>query len=159
MAEKAPKPIPDGMYTITPCLFFSGDCAAAIEFYQKVFGAEPVSPPVPWPGGKGIMHAMLKIGDSRIMMNDVPPESWEHGPTESTSAGMFLYVDDCDAVYNKAVENGCRVMVPLDDAFWGDRFGKVIDPFGHTWAIATWQWIYTSEEMGQKQREMMEKGG
>ena len=159
MAEPAPKPIPDGMHSLTPCLFFSGDCAAAIEFYRKAFGAETVSPPVPWPDGKGVMHVMLKIGDSRFMMWDAPAESPEQGPVDSTTAGLFLYVEDCDAVFNTAVEIGCRILIPMDDAFWGDRYGKVIDPFGHTWSIATWKWIYSQEEMQQKQREMMEQEG
>jgi uncharacterized glyoxalase superfamily protein PhnB len=159
MAERAPKPIPDGMNTITTHLWFSGNCSEAIEFYKKAFDAELVGEAFPTPDGKGIMHAMLHFGDSNIMMADEFPDVWEQGPRENATAGMFLYVEDCDAVYNKAVKAGCEIMVPMDDAFWGDRFGKIKDPFGHTWAIATHKWIYTPEEMEQKQKEMIEKEG
>ena len=137
MPQKASKPVPEGMHTITTHLWFNGNCKEAIEFYQKAFGAELAAPPVPSPDGKIIMHAMLRLGDSNIMMADPFPESWEQGPKESASAGMWVYVDDCDALYNKAIEAGCEVIYPMMDAFWGDRMGKVEDPYGHCWAIAS----------------------
>ena len=128
MPEKAPQPVPEGMHTVTIHLWFNGNCKEAIDFYQKAFGAELARPPVPTPDGSGIMHAMLRLGDSNIMMADANSEQWEQGPKGSATAGMWCYVDDCDALFNRAVEAGCEVVYTLMDAFWGDRNGKVKDP-------------------------------
>lgn len=155
MAEKAPKPVPEGMHTITINLWFNGDCKEAVDFYQKAFGAELAAPPVPTPDGKGIMHVMLKLGDSHVMMADAWPGNWEQGPKESASASMWLYVDDCDILYNQAVNAGCEVLEPMMDAFWGDRNGKVRDPFGHCWSIASHKWIFTEEEMQERMQEWL----
>ena len=89
MPEKAPQPVPEGMHTVTIHLWFDGNCKDAIDFYQKAFGAELVGPPVPTPDGKGIMHAMLKLGDSNIMMADANPGQWEQGPKDNATAGMW----------------------------------------------------------------------
>ena len=147
MPQKAPKPIPDGMNTVTVHLWFNGDCKDALEFYQKIFGAELAAPPIPTPDGKGILHAMIKFGDTNIMMADAWPGNWEQGPTNSASASMWVYVEDCDAVFNRAVEAGCEILEEMMDAFWGDRNGKVKDLFGHCWSIASHKWILTPEEM------------
>ncbi len=155
MPEKAPKPIPDGMHTITTHLWFNGNCKKAIDFYKKAFGAKEVVPPVETRDGKAIMHAMLKFGDSNMMMADAWPEAWEQGPRGTATAGLWVYVEDCDAVLNQATEAGCEVLMPMADAFWGDRFGKVKDPFGHCWAIATHKWVLTPEEMQERQKEWL----
>ena len=155
MAQRAPKPVPDGMQTITVNLWFEGNCKEAVEFYQEAFGARLTGPPLFSPDGKSIMHAMLKLGNSHLMMADSWPGAWERGPVKSSSAGLWLYVEDCDALYNRAVEAGCEVLEPIADAFWGDRNGKVKDPFGHCWSIASHKWIYTPEEMHERQKEWL----
>lgn len=155
MPQKAPKPVPDGMHTITVHLWFNGNCNEAVEFYQKAFGAKLAAPPVPTPDGKRIMHVMLKLGDSNIMMADAWPGNWEQGPKQSSSASMWLYVEDCDALYNQAVKAGCEVVEQMMDAFWGDRNGKVKDPFGHCWSIASHKWILTPEEMQERMDEWL----
>lgn len=155
MPQPASNPIPEGMHTITVNLWFNGDCKDAVEFYGKALGAEPISPPVPTPDGRGIMHVMLQLGDAHVMMADAFPESWERGPVDGTTASLWLYVEDCDAIFNRAVEAGCEVMEPLNDSFWGDRFGKVKDPFGHCWSFATYKWIFTPEEMQKRQEEWL----
>ena len=147
MPQKAPKPVPDGMHTVTPHLWFNGNCKAALAFYNKVFGVETVSPPVPTPDGKGIMHAMIRFGDSHIMMADALKHRWEQGPDQSTTAALFLYVEDCDALYDRALEAGCEVVDEMMDTFWGDRMGEVKDPFGHCWSIASHKWVLSPEEM------------
>ena len=155
MAQPAPKPVPEGMNTLTTQLWFNGDCAKAVEFYQKALGAEPAGPVVPGPEGKGVMHAMLKIGNSHVMMADAWPGSWETGPAGNATAGLFVYVDDCDKLLDRATVAGCEVIFPVADMFWGDRMGKVKDPYGHCWGIATHKWIYTPEEMQKGQEEWL----
>lgn len=155
MAKKAASPVPEGMPTVTTQLWFRGDCEKAVEFYQKAFGAELAGPIAKAPGGKGVMHAMLRIGSSPIMMADAWPGSWEQGPQQSATAGLFVYVDDCDAFFNRAAESGCEVIFPMNDMFWGDRMGKVKDPFGHCWGIASHKWDYTPEEVQKGQDEWL----
>jgi len=155
MPRPAPRPVPEGMNTITTHLWFNGDCARAIDFYQKALGAEPVGPPVPTPDGKGVMHAMLRIGNSHIMMADAFPGAWEKGPRESATAGLFLYVENCDQIFDRATKAGCEAIMTVSDQFWGDRMGKIKDPFGHCWAIATHKWLMTPEEMQKGQEEWL----
>ncbi len=155
MPEKAPKPVPEGMHTVTVNLWYNGNCNEAIEFYQKAFGAKLAGPPVPSPDGKGIMHAMLKLGDSNIMMADVRPEQWEKGPKETATASLFCYVEDCDALFNRAVDAGCEVLEAMMDAFWGDRYGKIKDPYGHCWGFASHKWILSDEEMQERMQEWL----
>lgn len=138
MAQPAKHPVPEGMHNITAHLWFDGRCSDAITFYQKVFDAQIIAEPVPWPGGKGVIHSMIKIGDSNIMMADAWPDMVETAPNEHTSVGIFFYTPDCDAVYTKALDEGCTVVNEMMDTFWGDRMGKIRDPFGHVWAIATY---------------------
>ena len=92
---------------------------------------------------------MLKIGNSHVMMADSWPEAWEKGPEGAASAGLWVYVEDCDAHFNRATSAGCEVIFPLADAFWGDRMGKVKDPYGHCWSIATHKFDYTPGEIEQ----------
>ena len=155
MATPAPKPVPEGMNTITTHLWFNGNCDQAVEFYQKAFGAELVAPIVTGPEGKGVMHAQIKLGNSHVMMADAWPGSWETGPEGNATAGLFVYVDDCDKLFERATQAGCDVIFPLGDMFWGDRMSKVKDPYGHVWAIATHKWDYTPEEMKQGQEEWL----
>jgi PhnB protein len=130
------KPIPDGYHAITPNLVCR-NAAQAIDFYKTVFGAtETVR--MPGPGGK-IMHAELKIGDSTLFLNDSMSQT---GPAEpqagsSNPTYLHLYVADVDTVFERAVKGGSRVEMPLQDMFWGDRYGKLTDPFGQQWSIAT----------------------
>jgi PhnB protein len=121
------KPIPEGYHTATPFLNIK-HCAEAIAFYQKAFGAEEKFR-MPGPGG-AIMHAEIQIGDSRIMLSEAMREAPNH-------SSIFLYVNDCDALWNRAVAAGATVKMALADQFWGDRYGTLEDRFGNTWSIAT----------------------
>ena len=155
MASNAKAPIPEGMHTATPYLWFNGNCAEAIQLYQKAFGAKLSGEVATGPGGDGVMHAMLRIGDANLMMADAWPGSWEKGPETAATMGLWLYVEDCDALFERAAGAGCEVVMPMMDAFWGDRMGKVKDPFGHCWAIATHKWEYTPEEIEQGMQEWL----
>lgn len=159
MAKKAPKPIPDWMNTVTAHIWFNGNCKEAVDYYKKVFSAQLLAPPIETPDKKGILHVMLKIGDTNIMMADAIPGQWEKGPELSTTIGFWLYVEDCDDQYNKAVNAGCEIINEMMDAFWGDRMGKVKDPFGHCWAIASQKWLYTDEEIQKNQEEWLKSLG
>ncbi len=130
-------PIPEGFRTLTPHLVVR-DAARAIEFYKKAFGAE-VRGIHYGPDGKSIMHADLKIGDSVFMLNDEFPGMKCQAPQTigGTSVTLHIYVDNVDALFNKAVAAGGNVTMPLMDAFWGDRYGALLDPFGHQWSFAT----------------------
>lgn len=131
-----PNPIPPGMHTITPHLVCAG-AADAIEFYKKAFNAQELGR-LQGPDGK-LMHALIKIGDSMAMLVDEYPEWGSLGPNarNGTSVTLHLYVEDADRQFQQAVDAGCTVRMPLDDMFWGDRYGIVQDPFGHQWSIAT----------------------
>ncbi len=131
-------PIPDGFHTLTPHLVVS-NAAEAIEFYRKAFGALELFR-MPTPDGKLIMHAELQIGESRFMLCDEMPGSETHrAPTSigGSAVAIHLWSEDCDATYQQAVDAGAEPTIPLMDAFWGDRYGRVTDPYGHVWAIAT----------------------
>ena len=147
------KPIPEGMHTVTPHLVCAG-AAAAIEFYQKAFDATELSR-VPGEDGK-LMHATVRIGDSVVMLNEEMPEWGAFGPKslKGSAVTIHLYVENADAVFEQAVAAGAKVTMPLDDMFWGDRYGKVEDPFGHQWSIGTHVRDVSPEEM-QKAMEQM----
>jgi PhnB protein len=150
----AVKPIPDGYNTVTPYLAVD-DAAAAIEYYTKAFGAkERVR--MDAPGGK-IGHAELEIGDSLVMLSDPFPQASTSPPKElgGTSASVFMYVEDVDAVVKRAVDEGATVTMEVADQFWGDRFGTVTDPFGHVWSIATHVEDVPPEEMAERAKEAM----
>lgn len=155
MVKPAPKPVPEGMNTLTTMLFFNGNCREAIEFYEKAFGAELMGPIVPGPDGKEVMHAMLKFGNSQIMLADAMPGEWEKGPEKFATASLFMYVEDCDSIFKRATAAGCQVRMPMADMFWGDRMGKVKDPYGHCWVIATYKYVLTPEEMQKGQQEWL----
>lgn len=140
------KPIPDGFHSATPSLVV-GDSKKAIEFYKNAFGAKEIYQ-FPGPNGK-IMHAMIQIGDSIIMMSDEFPDMGARSPKSigGTPITIHLYVEDADKTYNQAINAGANVVMPIMDAFWGDRYGLVADPDGHSWAIATHQKDMSPEEM------------
>jgi PhnB protein len=144
---KAAKPVPEGYHTITPQLTLD-NAAQAIDWYKKALGAEEISRS-PGPDGK-IMHAEIKIGNSRVMLNDVM--MGQKGPLAfgGSPASLWLYVDNSDALFNRAVAAGAKVQMPLADQFWGDRGGAVTDPAGYTWWIATRKEDLTHSEMNQR---------
>jgi uncharacterized glyoxalase superfamily protein PhnB len=150
------KAIPEGMHTVTPHLVCAG-AADAIEFYKKAFNAVEGAR-MPGPGGK-IMHAQIKIGDSHVMLVDDFPEMGGLSPKalNGTPVTIHLYVDDVDAIYAQAVKAGATAKMPPADMFWGDRYGQVTDPFGHTWSIATHKRDMTPEQMQKEMQEMMGK--
>ncbi|MEE2707358.1 MAG: VOC family protein [Planctomycetota bacterium] len=132
------EPIPDGFHTLAPHLVVH-DAAAAIEFYRRAFGALELFR-IASPDGKLILYSELQVGESRLMLCDEVPDSDRWRPPKSlggTSVTIHFWTDDCDAAFRRAVDAGAEVSMPLMDAFWGDRYGKVTDPFGHEWAIAT----------------------
>jgi len=149
MATKATRPIPEGYHTVTPHLTVR-DAAGAIEFYKKAFGAEECFR-MPSPDGK-IMHAEIRIGDSAVMINDEMPDFAKNSPQSigGSPVTLHLYVSDADAFFARATREGAKVDMPLMDAFWGDRYGKLEDPFGHKWSVATHKEDLTPEEIGQR---------
>jgi PhnB protein len=152
------KPIPEGFHTASPSLTIDG-AAEAIEFYRRAFGATERMR-MPMPDGK-IGHAELEIGDSVIMLNDPFPQSAVKSPKElgGTTVSVVLYVEDVDSVVQDAIDAGATVTMPVEDQFWGDRFGTVSDPFGHHWGIATHKEDLTPEEMAERGREAMASMG
>lgn len=153
----AVSPIPPGFGSVTPHLKIKG-ASEAIEFYKRAFGAEERMR-MPMPDGK-IAHAELKIGDAIVMLCDEAPQWGVFGPgPQGAGVGMHLYVEDCDALTAQAVAAGAKVTMPLNDTFWGDRFGKVVDPFGHEWSIATRIEEISPEECARRGQEAMSKMG
>ncbi len=149
------RPIPEGYHSISPALTCK-DAARAIEFYKSVFGATEIMR-MPGPGGV-IMHAELRIGDSVIFLNDEIP-GMTAGPSGSSinPVYLFLYTEDVDSIYNRAVSMGSKVVMPLENMFWGDRYGKFNDPFGHSWGVATHVEDVAPEEMTRRQTEWTAK--
>jgi uncharacterized glyoxalase superfamily protein PhnB len=152
--KPAVSPIPEGFRTVTPTLTVHA-AAEAIEFYVRAFGATEIDRATS-PDGSKIMHATIQIGDSRLMLNDEFPEMNCKGPLAlgGAPAGMFLYVEDADALFDRAVAAGATVVMPLADMFWGDRFGTVTDPYGHVWSIATRKREVSIEEAMAAMQEM-----
>ncbi len=149
---KSAKPIPEGFHSVTPNLVCR-DAARAIEFYKNVFGAAEKMR-MGGPDGK-IMHAELLIGNSLIFLNDPMGPAAVSEPSAHVPINLYLYVEDADASFNRAVAAGARVNVPLQDMFWGDRYGAVIDPFGHHWGIATHTKDLSPEEIERGQKAML----
>jgi PhnB protein len=148
------RPVPEGYHTVTPYLALD-DAAGAIEFYKRAFGAEEIAR-MDAPGGK-VGHAELKIGDSYVMVADTFPQSETKAPRDAgtTTAGVFLYVEDVDALFKQAVDAGATVTMELADQFWGDRFGTVRDPYGHVWSMATHVEDVPPEEMEERAKQAM----
>ncbi|GLC23859.1 VOC family protein [Roseisolibacter agri] len=145
---------PTGYHSVTPSLIVR-DAAKAIEFYKQAFGAEELSR-MAGPGG-AIMHAEIRIGDSIVMLGEENVEWGTKSPlsTDGNPGSLHLYVADADAAFQRALDAGATVRYPLEDAFWGDRYGKLTDPFGHEWGIATRQKEMTPEEMERAGAEWM----
>ncbi|MFZ0708816.1 MAG: VOC family protein [Terrimicrobiaceae bacterium] len=146
-------PIPSGIHTVTPHLVCDG-AAQAIEFYKNAFDAVEDSR-IPGSGGK-LIHAMVRIGDSAVMLVDEFPDWGCFGPKalKGSPVTIHLYVEDVDATIERAVSFGAKITMPAEDTFWGDRYGKIEDPFGHQWSIATHVRDVSPEEMQQAAQQM-----
>ena len=148
MNKSKVKPVPDGMHAVTPHLTCAG-AADAIEFYKKAFNAVEIKR-MPGPQGK-LMHALIRIGDSAVMLADEFPDWGSFGPKSlhGSPVTIHIYVEDVDAHVERAVAAGAKITMPLEDTFWGDRYGKLEDPFGHHWSVATHLRDMSSEDMQQ----------
>jgi uncharacterized glyoxalase superfamily protein PhnB len=153
MAERV-NAVPPGFHTLTPHLTVR-DADKALEFYKNALGAEVLNV-ARMPDGK-VLNAMLRIGDSMLMLNDEFPEMGGLSPlsTGGTGVTIHIYSEDVDAAFNRAVGAGAQVKMPLMDQFWGDRYGIVADPFGHSWSLATHIKDLSPEEMESAQEEAM----
>lgn len=154
--SKITKAIPEGYHTVTPYLSVKG-AERAIDFYKKAFGAQEIERHA---GAEGkIMHAVIKIGDSLVMLADEFPESGcgmcSPESLKGSSVLLNLYVEDVDTFFNQAVKAGSTVIRPLMDAFWGDRYGQLRDPFGHLWSVATRKKNLTPEQFKEAAEEWM----
>ena len=153
------RPISEGFHTVTPIVVFK-DTREAIEFYKKAFGAVERYA-MPGPDGKGIMHAEVGIGDSTMMMSDERPNC----PAKSAQTvgqspvGFYLYVQDVDAAFQRAVNAGASEQMKVQDMFWGDRVGSVKDPFGYSWMLATHVRDLTPEEIRRGAEAQFAKAG
>jgi uncharacterized glyoxalase superfamily protein PhnB len=148
MAKKA-QAIPKGYHTVTPSIVVDG-AVKAIDFYKKALGAEEIMR-FPGPDGK-IMHAEIRIGDSVIMLVDQMPEQGGRGPKliGGTPVSFFVYGENVDAAWKRAVDAGAKPIMPLDDQFWGDRTGLLEDPYGHHWWLAQHIEDLTPDELSKR---------
>jgi len=155
---KAKSPIPEGFHTLTPQLVFD-NAAQAIDWYKKALGADEKSRAV-GPDGK-IMHAELQIGNSRFMLNDAMGGGKSAKTLGGSPISLWVYVPDCDALFNRAVGAGAQVasgpMGQLADQFWGDRTGSFADPFGYHWTVATRKEDLTREEMDRRAQDFFKQ--
>lgn len=156
------KPVPQGFNTVSAYIIVPS-AVEALEFYGRAFGATTISR-MAGPDGTSTMHAEMCIGDSMIMLSDENPQ-W--GAVSAKALGgspvsLHLYVEDADALFERAVAAGCEVAYPMEDTFWGDRYGKLTDPFGISWGVATHKEDLSDEEIGRRARELfaaMAEGG
>ena len=149
------KPIPDGYHSVTPYLVVKG-AAAAIDFYKKAFAATELLR-MPMPGGK-IGHAEIKIGNSPVMLADECPEMGTVAPQATGSpVGLMIYLEDVDTVFNRAIAAGGKVERPLQDQFYGDRSGTLVDPFGHKWTVATHKEDVPPDELARRAAALQKK--
>ena len=141
------QPIPPGYHTVTPYLIVN-NAAEAIDFYSRAFGATEKLR-MPGPGGF-IMHAEIQIGDSVVMLSDEHPDVGAFSPETvgGNPVSMMIYSEDVDAAFARAIEAGAQEVMPIEDMFWGDRYGRLADPYGHVWGIAT-----HIEDVGPVERE------
>jgi len=146
---KSTKPIPEGLQAVTPQIV-TRDATRALEFLQKAFGAEMPHPPMKGPDGK-IIHGFVKIGGCAIFVAEAG------GFSKETAANIFLYVNDVDATFAKAVSAGGKALSPPNDMFWGDRWSLLEDPFGNVWQIATHIEEVSGEEMQKRMQNMPKK--
>jgi PhnB protein len=147
------KSIPEGYHTVTPALTVKNG-AEAIEFYKRALGAKELMR-IPGPDGKHLMHGEIEVGNSRVMLADESPEMGCRAPASlgSVSSSLYVYVEDVDKSFRRAVEAGAKALMPPTDMFWGDRFGQVEDPSGHRWGLATHKEDPSPEEMARRQKE------
>ena len=145
------------MHTVTAQITLR-DSARAIEFYKQAFGAQELMR-MPSPDGRGIWHAEIRIGDSVVYLSDEMPQgpTAAPSPTHKPTGVVQLYVSDCDAVFQAALQAGARVNMPLADMFWGDRYGSLTDPFGQVWGVATHLRKMTPDEMRRGAEEFATK--
>lgn len=130
------KPIPQGFHSVTPSFTFK-DSMKALEFYKKAFGAKVLSV-FPALSGKGVMHATMQIGDSILMMGDeMSPQCKSAETLGGTPISLWIYTENVDAFFKKAIQAGATETMPVGDQFWGDRMGQLKDPFGYCWTVAT----------------------
>ena len=148
--------VPAGFHTLTPHLTVR-DADKALEFYKNALGAEVLNV-ARTPDGR-VLHAMLRIGDSPLMLNDEFPEMGGLSPLSTGGSGVtiHIYTENVDQAFHRAVNAGAKVKMPLMDQFWGDRYGIVTDPFGHSWSLATHIKDMSPEEMQRGQDEAMAK--
>ena len=148
MPKPSSTPVPPGYHTVTPYIICS-NASKAIDFYREAFGATEIMR-MNAPDGQ-VMHAEIKIGDSHVMITDESPQMGARSPKHynGSPVSMFMYVPDCDKAVARAVASGATVLMPPTDMFWGDRFAKLSDPFGHEWALATQKLVLTPDEMKQ----------
>ncbi|MBA3345164.1 MAG: VOC family protein [Gemmatimonadales bacterium] len=148
MAKK--QAVPPGYHTVTPNIVVE-DAANALEFYKKAFGAEETVR-MPGPGGR-IMHAEMRIGDSVMMIGEEMPDMGSNSPKKygGSPVGFYVYVENVDAAWERAIDAGAQGTMPLTDMFWGDRVGKLEDPFGHSWSLAEHVKDLTPEEIDKGQ--------
>jgi PhnB protein len=148
MSKTQVKPIPDGMHTVTPHLICAG-AADAIDFYKKAFNAEEIGRMM-GPQGK-LLHGLIRIGDSKVMLVDEFPDWGSFGPKslQGSPVTIHIYVENVDAFVARAAAAGAKITMPLQDMFWGDRYGKLEDPFGHQWSVATHVRDVSPDEMQQ----------
>lgn len=153
-ARRKVEAVPKAYGSLTPGLAIRG-AAAAIAFYVKAFGAKELSR-MPGPDGK-LMHAELKIGDRILMLGDESPEMGSPSPQTlgGSAVALMHYVKDVDAVFARAVAAGAKPLFPPADMFWGDRYGQVVDPFGHRWSIATHKVDMTPKQMKKAMDDWM----
>jgi PhnB protein len=156
MAKKV-NPIPAGFHTVTPSLIVRG-ADQAIDFYKRAFGAQEISR-MAGPDGKKIMHAELKIGDSYIFLGDEHPEMGTRSPQTlgGVSGGLNLNLENVDNAFKRAVDAGATVRMQVSDMFWGDRYGKIVDPFGYEWGLATHIEDVSHEEMARRSVQAMKQ--
>lgn len=143
-------PIPDDLRSVTPSIVCS-PCSEAIDFYVQAFGAVEIKPRMTGPDGV-VAHAQIRIGDSVIMLGD----EWPDGPTQApstlggTTASLFIYTDNVDALWARAIAAGAEEVYPLEMQFYGDKAGRVRDPFGHTWGLGQHVEDVSPEEMKRR---------
>jgi len=149
---KQVKPVPEGYHSVTPYLVVH-DAARALDFYQRVFGAKEIVR-MNNPQGR-VGHAEIRIGDSILMLAEETPNSGVRSPqsVNGSTVSIFVYLEDVDSVFNKALSAGAQEVQRPADMFWGDRYGRLTDPFGHSWSLATHIEDVTPEEIGRRAQE------
>ena len=151
------KGVPAGFHVLTPSMVVK-DARKAIDFFKRAFGAEEIDV-MTGPDGR-VMHAEIRFGDSILMMGEENP-AWPQFKSAETLGGspisLHFYVADVDAAFKRALDAGAKADMPVQDMFWGDRYGKVRDPFGHVWGLATRVKEMTKEEVARAGREWMAK--